>query len=252
MSRLEEQRLLARMKPEEGRRYNAYVDRWRVLHENVRTLLHLAGEVKTKLLERDRVLWYWRGVLDVEEALVFQHGKALLEQNANVQPGKPLEVRTVVGTIRLGVAGKKRLPFGVDLGGTMNPRMEEVLDLFAASVRRLASEVKALASYVVEEAEAMKLVTMTPLVRSALGELREYDRPLLREVLEGAKAKLPPGALLPVEERWALVWEEVEEDRGTELRVRLDPENWEPLSVDRLLAGRSWGELWQEMAAEEA
>jgi hypothetical protein len=61
----------------------------------------------------------------------------------------------------------------------------------------------------------------------------------------------PPGALLPVEEQWALVWEEVEEDEETARRVRADPENWEPLSVDRLLAGRSWGEPWGELRAED-
>ena len=77
-------------------------------------------------------------------------------------------------------------------------------------------------------------------------EISEYDRPLLREVVSGAREGIPEGAIYPLEERWALVWEHVEEDPETSRRVREDPTNWESMAVNRLLAGRSQGEFWQE------
>jgi hypothetical protein len=238
------------MKPEEGWRYNAYLQRWEVLKFNLQVLLHLVGEVKVKLLLRDRVLWYQRGVQDLEEALVFQHGKVLLGQNPNVKPGKPLELRTLLGVVRLGVSGKERLPFGRKLGVELSAGMAEVLEVYRQVIHQQAGEVKALARYVMEEVEALRLVTMGPLVALALDELRAYDRPLLRE-MDPEEPRHPSGAILPVEERWALVWEDVEEDAETARRVREDPEGWQPLSVDRLLGGRSWSELWQDLGSEE-
>ena len=106
VSDLEQSQLIDRMKPEEGRRYNAFVKRWNRLRHNLGTLLNIASDVKIKLLERDRILWYWRGVLDVEQALVFSHGPALLQENLNVKPGKPLEIHTLVGVVRLGAQGR--------------------------------------------------------------------------------------------------------------------------------------------------
>lgn len=35
--------------------------------------------------------------------------------------------------------------------------------------------------------------------------LTEYDRPLLREVVSGARERMPEGAIYPIDERWALV-----------------------------------------------
>ena len=60
----------------------------------------------------------------------------------------------------------------------------------------------------------------------------------------------PDGVILPVEERWALVWEEVEEDAETARRVRADPEDWQPMSVDRTLAGGSWEDVFSDVMAE--
>ena len=65
-------------------------------------------------------------------------------------------------------------------------------------------------------------------------EISEYDRPLLREVVSGAREGIPEGAIYPLEERWALVWEHVEEDPETSRRVRENPTNWASMPVDRL------------------
>ena len=94
----------------------------------------------------------------------------------------------------------------------------------------------------------MGMTTAKVLVAWGFRELEEYDRPLLREIINGMKEEVPPvGAILPVDERWALVWEDVEEDPETARRVREDPEYWQPVSVDRMLAGRSWEELLSQV-----
>ena len=95
----------------------------------------------------------------------------------------------------------------------------------------------------------MGMGTVKPLINWALRELTEYDRPLLREVVSGSREGTPAGAIYPVDERWALVWEDVEEDPETSRRVREDPTNWESRAVDRLLGGRSWSEFWQEVTS---
>ncbi len=55
------------------------------------------------------------------------------------------------------------------------------------------------------------------------------------------KRRLPVGrapyVVFPVEERCALVWEEVEEDQETARRMREDPEGWHPPSVDYAFNG---------------
>ena len=208
--------------------------------------MNMASDVKIKLLQRDRILWYWRGVLDMQEALVLKHGKVLLEKNPNVEPRKPLEIRTLVGMVRLGVSGKDRLPFGRRLGAEVSQKMEEIIDLYAQEIRQQASECKALAAYVEEEGDAVEMATVKPLTQWTHQGLKKYDRPLLREVVSGAREGTPEGAIYPVEERWALVWEDVEEDLETSRRVREDPTNWESRAVDRLLGGSSPSEFWQE------
>ena len=122
----------------------------------------MASDVKIKLLERDRVLWCWRGVLDVEQTLVFSPGPALLQKNPNVEPRKPLEIHTLVGVVRLGVSGKDRLLFGRKLGAEVSQKMEEILDLYADTIRQQASECKALAAYIEKEAEAIEMGTVKP------------------------------------------------------------------------------------------
>ncbi|MFQ6028956.1 MAG: hypothetical protein ACE5Q6_15860 [Dehalococcoidia bacterium] len=64
----------------------------------------------------------------------------------------------------------------------------------------------------------------------------EYDRPTLQDLMEHGDQGLPSGAILPVDERWALVWEEVEENEETARRVRESPEGLIPVCYERGLA----------------
>ncbi len=247
----EARQLLDRMKPEEGRRYNAYLRRWDRLRGNLRNLLSMVVEVNGKLLGRDRILWYCRGVGDLEEDLVFSSSaKPLLVENPNLKPGRPLEICTLLATVRLGVWGKRRMPVGKKPGVELTATAEQILDAHAGSIRELAAECKALARYVEEEARAMGMGTMETMARAAVQRLIQYDRPLLRDIMAGVEGRPPTGAVFPVEERWALVWEEVEEDAETARRVREDPANWQPPSVDPMLGGRSLADLYREAVGE--
>jgi len=64
-------------------------------------------------------------------------------------------------------------------------------------------------------------------------------------VVSGAREGIPEGAIYQVDERWALVWEDLEEDSKTVRRVGQAPKDWESRAADLLLAGRSQGEFWQ-------
>jgi hypothetical protein len=101
-------KMLAAMGPEEGRRYNSVIDRYHILKDNLDTLNSLADDVKMKLLHRDRLLWYRDALKRLEEAIVFgKAAKPLLIDNPNLKAGKPLEIRILFATFRLGVwAGK--------------------------------------------------------------------------------------------------------------------------------------------------
>src|SRR5690348_6154972 len=84
--------------PAEQKRYRAYCRRFERLRPNLRVLMDRLTDVQTRLLERDRILWYHRALRDVTDLLAFgAAGEALLVRNPNMKPGKPLELRTVFG-----------------------------------------------------------------------------------------------------------------------------------------------------------
>ena len=231
----EAQRVLASLSPQEGRRYNAYISRWRRLRDNLRFLLSMCSSLHVTLLERDRLLWYRRGLMDVAEAIVFGDAAGpLLVRNLNVKPGQPLVVQAGLGRLRLGVWGRRRSPAGKEPDAELAPQLLEALDALASKARAQASECKAVAAYVRREAQWMELQGLPTLAQQAVDVVAGHDRPLLREVVGGTAKGPPAGALFPVEERWGLVWEEVEEDQETARRIGEAPEGWRPPSVDRL------------------
>ncbi len=243
VNRAEEQHVLDSLSPEDGLRYNAYLARWDCLRDNLRSLISICGAVKSMLLERDRLLWYRRGLMDVAEAIVFgDAAKPLLVGNRNMKPGRPVVVRAGLGTVRLGVWGRRRLPVSDEPQAELNPKLLEALDSLVAQARAQAAECKAVAAYVLEETKAMELQTVGPVAEQAVREIAQYDRPLLREIVEGKATGPPPGAVFPVEERWTLDWEAIEPDSETTQRVRKDPNGWVPRWVEETLTGRSQGQ----------
>ena len=54
--------------------------------------------------------------------------------------------------------------------------------------------------------------------------------------MQGAEAELATGAILPVDERWALVWEDIAENPETARRIQEDPQGWMPICYEQDLA----------------
>ena len=155
----EEQQILANLTPEEGLRYNAFFDRWKLLVGNVSLLVSECHEVKVLLLERDRYLWYRRGLIDAVEAIVWgKAAEALLVCNPNLTPGKPLQLRAGLGALRLGVWGRSRVPV-TDKGhdAELASPLLETLDLLVGNLRKKAAACKALASYVESECAVLRM-----------------------------------------------------------------------------------------------
>ena len=233
-------KMLGAMSDDEGRRYNAVLDRFEKLKSNIRTLGHLADRARRHLLMRDRALWYERALVELEEAIVFDPDVAnpLLVKNANLEPGRPLVLRVPLVTLRLGVWGKKgRSPAGKRSGVQLDERVVEALSVHKAHLCQLAGEIKAVYRYIVEESRAAGLDFMEGLAKMIVRPIAEYDRPLIEDLLQGDNGKWKDKSseresIFPVERRWALVWEEVEENEETARRIRKDPEGWMPVSYE--------------------
>ena len=102
--------------------------------------------------------------------------------------------------------------------------------------RLLAGEMKAVARYIVEESRSLALDFIEGSVSMIIRQIADYDRPLIEDLAAKEWRDENEGGLwrresiFPVERRWALVWEEVEENLETARRIREDPEGWVPLS----------------------
>lgn len=228
-------RMLDEMSPEEGRRYNAVVERHETLKRNVRTLSHLAEGAKTQLLMRDRILWFYRALVEVEQAIIFDADVAgpLLVENTNLKPGRPLTLRVPFADMSLGVWGrKKRWPVGKASGVRLDERVIEALDIHTRRIRQIAGEMKALHRYMVEESRALELEYIEGFCSMVVRQVSDHDRPLLQEMGKTVEQGHHRDSLFPVDNRWALVWEEVEEDAETARRVRADPEGWVVVSYE--------------------
>ena len=55
-------------------------------------------------------------------------------------------------------------------------------------------------------------------------EIADHGAPIAEDVSNGWAGLLYVGSIFPEEERWALVWERVEENPETARRIRNDPE----------------------------
>jgi len=173
--------------------------------------------------------------------------------NLNLKPNKPVEVSIPFATIRLGVWGRKRRPFGKESGVKLNESTEETLDMFAEGIRRKAGELKAVFNYVFEEAKVMGLDFMAGTAVACVKEVATHDRSFKRLANESKErfAKWEEegisneerldrilhedreplgGSIFPVEDRWALEWDEIDEDKETAKRIREDPVDWTPAS----------------------
>ncbi len=242
LSPVDRHKMVRALDPQEGTRYYAITQRYQALLPNLRLLAELVDEARRQLLLRDRILWFERALVEMEEAIVFDPAvaDALLVKNPNLKPGEPLEIRPLLGTVRLGVWGKKeRTPFGKKGGVQLHKRAAEALEHHIGRARRLAGEVKAMYAYLVEESRAIGLDFAEGFATGVVRQISEYDRPLLEDLLDEKNDGAPPSeawrreSVFPVDRRRALVREEIEEDAETARRIRDDPDDWVPVSYDR-------------------
>lgn len=298
-----QQKALQAMNREEGLRYNAYLDRYNRLKGALRLLQDMGHRASGDLHARDRILFYQQALNEVVDALDFptnsttspaNHGagEALLVNNPNLKPGKPLELKLYGATLRLGVWGRKR--------STSSPRntpqveLHEkpiaALDMYAQRIRETAADMKAIHHHIVEEAQEMGLEFLQGWAHGAVESVRQHDRSAFDVVLdsfmesaqeagqeegwepvrEDASDALTLFVLgLPnvqkdgevdrnifrqeledldpreawdsgkyVDDRWALVWEDIEENAETLRRIRETPLEFIPSSWDTKLYQR--------------
>jgi hypothetical protein len=95
---------------------------------------------------------------------------------------------------------------------------------------------KALYRYITEEARSLGLETIEGRAVFVLRRIVEHDRPTAKDIMQGEEAELARGAILPVDERWALVWEGIAENPETAKRIREDPQEWTPLCYQQDIA----------------
>jgi hypothetical protein len=250
----EKQKILQGMSPEEGRQYNQFVNRFQTLRLNILALFRMCAGLIKLLLERDRLLWYYAALNYLEEELTFDIGnkgasRTLLVDNPNLQPNKPVEIKVHFATIRLGVWGKKRSPVSSKGGVTLNKDIIEILDSFVEGIRLKAAESKTVFNYVIEECETMGMDIIAGMAIEYVSEVATHDRSFKRISLESegrlarwkseglvheeiikriltSDSSPKGGSVFPVEDRWALEWNEIEEDAEIAERIRKDPGEW--------------------------
>lgn len=242
-------KMVARIKPDEGFRFNKIISGYNSLIRNFSTMTDLSDQIRKRLLQRDRFLWYRRALRDVEEAMVFDPkvSNPLLVDNSNIKIGRPLEMDLTLARLRLEVWSSKNRRCAWPLNGSveLSDKVLVTLDTLAQSIRILASALKAVARYISERGVELGLRSYDGAALLAVTEIAAYDRPLWEEITDAIaknqEFKPPPGAIFAVERRWALVWEEIGEDAVTAKRIREDPENWIRDVYDDQIKGDSLG-----------
>ena len=247
-------KMLDAMTAEEGHRFNAFIKRFQTLRSNLDYLAHRVAELQKDLLNRDRTLWYLRGLEEVEEAISFDSrspgaSKVLLVDNPNIRPGEPLKLRVTLATVSLGVWGKQRIPIGKKSGVELTEQVDGFLTVYAAVIRARAANIKSIFRYVEEEATDMGLDFMRGMAIEFVDDVAKHDRSMKRIAQESAtrtkrwnkegltheeqlertlkEGTEPIGAcVFPVDDKWALEWDEVEEDEDTARLIREAPESW--------------------------
>ena len=166
-----------------------------------------------------------------------------------MKPGKPVDIAVPFATVRLGVWGGKRNPVSDHGGVEFAAEFVDTLDRGTDTIRSLARVLKALHRYVTEEADEMGLEGVQEMANAAVEEVAGHDltmKKIQRSMDERARRwdgegliyeerlqrivteELEPSAdgMFPVDARWALEWDEVEEDSETARFLRENPEEW--------------------------
>ena len=118
------------------------------------------------------------------------------------------------------------------------------MDLQAQRLQKLASALKSMYLYAIEEAERLRMDFLAGLAVEIVNGVATWDQPTMKNLLKlsnehqfkgGGKWKGDEGfsvsevslqrgrGVFPVEEQWELDWEEIGEDEGLSTQLREDP-----------------------------
>jgi len=229
-------KILSSMNRQETQQYNDYWHRFEKLRSDTSNLVDLTQKIQLILLHRDRILWYHRGLVEVQQGISFDllgsgASRILLTDNPALEADKPVEIKVPFATVRLGVAGPDRVPVDGASGVELSPAVEEVLDNYTQRIKDLVIEAKASHRLVTLEAKEMGLEFIRELADSTVEQVREWDQPTLTAIMEEIEERreqwdqeglseaervdrvLDEGpqsrgsGVFPMEERWALEWE---------------------------------------------
>ena len=191
------------------------------------------------LLNRDRLLKYVQGQWDMLDEILWGDAHVpLITKNPNIKPRKPVKLELAFSTVRFGVAGRQRVPLPLHHHPfELKERYLSLMDYLAKQIRTQAAMLKARVVYIIEEAKRLNLDFAAGLASEVVMDVAYHDRlsPEQRsraehsEAVEKGLMDLEMYLLFRegsgrVEDRWALKWDEIEEDFWVawDLRVELE------------------------------
>ena len=233
-------KILSSMNRQETQQYTDYWHRFERLRSDTSSLVDLTQKIQLFLLHRDRFLWFHRALVEVVQAISFDlfnsgASRILLTDNPALEADKAIEIKVPFATVRLGVSGPERIPVDGTGGVELSPEVEEVLDTCSQRIKELVIEAKPLHCQVIQEAREMGLAFIGELADFTVEQARGWDQPTLTTIMEEIEERreqwdkeglseeeqveriLDEGpqsrgmGVFPVEERWALEWELIDE-----------------------------------------
>ena len=225
LSPQDRRQILNAMEEAEVQKYNAYIDRYNTLRDNVKHLTDLAELVNHDLYQRDRLLWYIHAVEEIEEHLVFN--SQLFNDNPNVKPNKPVIIKTTFADIHLGL-NKKREIVDKDMGVKVHPLAHDALITIIERIRRLCGEMKAIYNFIEEEAKAIKMDFLSGFSKLLIHQYATWDSVIIGHdrIIYQDNTNNRGTLLFPVKAEYALVWDDIEPNPESVKRIKADPANW--------------------------
>ncbi len=235
LSSAERRRMKNAMEPDERRQYNEFFRRWEELRVDLLILEQLTGCVKQMLLNRDLILTYVQGQWDMMDEIVMGDAHIpLITKNPNIKPRKPVAVELMFATVHFGVGGRQRVPLPLHHHPLEpNEAYRDLMDFLIIYIRQAAAELKAWVAYIIEEAGRLNLDFAAGLANEVVMDVAYHDRPSPEqrshaehsEAVEEGRMTLEQYLVMQagggwVRDRWALKWDEIEQDVWVALSLR--------------------------------
>jgi len=227
----ERKRIMDSVNPTEGPVFNRVIDEFDGAWTVLRILAWTVNIIYIQLLERDRLLWYLRALVDLAEAT---SAKLISVDDDDRFVGPDFTVRCFFASVRVGLWEEEITDYEIHQSLKVEPKILQTLDLQVSSLRTMAAEAKAGEEFAREVADHLELPTLSEKINEVVAPVAEFDRPLEDELLDLIRRGGPINELrrpiFPIGRRWALVWEDLEIINETQDQIREDPGGWSPTS----------------------